>query len=152
MTDRVFRGASGPVVLNRLVWATWLIGPGSYGLAFFCYFVVPEWVYGHSDPGPDLRLACCLPITHLAAGGCTALLALAPGPHRRRAEFRVLLLYWAGLAVWILPAFLGDEVRETVASTLPWLGSRVAVVAALLMPLVALARRVVVHARRARRR
>ena len=129
------------LVSARLLWVTWLFGPASYGLAFVCYVIAPEWFYGYSDPGPDLLLAAIMVMTHLVALTCTVLLLLARGPHWRAAEFWVLLIYWAGIAGWILPAFWLSAGGCAIDPTIPWLCTRVNLVAVVLMPCVGLARR-----------
>jgi hypothetical protein len=110
-------------------------------LAFVCYVVAPEWYYGYSDPGPDLCLAFIMIVTHLAAGMCTLLLLVQRGSHWRAAEFWLLLVYWSGIAGWILPAFWLSADRSAIDPTIPWLCSRISVVSVVLMPVVGLARR-----------
>ena len=132
--------------LARLIWVTWLIGPASYGLAFVIYVVAPEIYYGDPDPGPDLLLACIMMLTHLAAATCTILLLIARGPHWRSPEFWVLLVYWLGIAGFIMPVFWLTDVPGAIDPTVPWFFSRVSVAAVVLMPVVGLARRIKVRA------
>ncbi len=128
--------------LARLLWMTWLIGPASYGIAFFLYVVAPEIYYGTPDPGPDLLLACIMMLTHLAAATCTFLLLIARGPHWRSVEFWILLVYWGGIAGWLMPALWVTDGPGTIDPTLPWFCTRLSVVAVVLMPVMGLARRI----------
>ncbi len=128
--------------LAQLLWVTWLIGPASYVLAFVLYVVAPEIYYGAPDPGPDPLLACIMMLTHLVAATCTALLLIARGPHWRSPEFWILIVYWVGIAGWIMPAFWLTDVPGAIDPTFPWFCSRVSAAAAVLMPVVGLARRI----------
>ena len=126
-------------VSSWLLWWTWLVGPASYGLAYFMYVIAPESFYGTSDPGPDGLLALVMVLTHLVAGVCTLMLIAMP-EHWRAPEFWMLLVYWAGIAGWLMPAFLVTDSRA-IDPTFPWVCTRVSAVAVVLMPAVGLARR-----------
>ena len=130
-----------------LLWGTWVVGPASFGLAFVCYVVAPELYYGHADPPPDPSLGCMMVMTHIVAGTCTVVMLLMRGPHWRAAEFWVLLLYWSGIAGWILPGVWAIAASRTMDPAIPWLCMKVSAAAVVLMPAAGLARRLMVRNR-----
>jgi hypothetical protein len=122
--------------LTWLLWATWCVGPASYGAAFVYCWALPELC----DDPPNVLLACVLMITHLAAGGMTLLLAC----HRsqwRAAEFWLLIVYWFGIGGWVLPALWMEAGSRAIDPTFPWLCTRISAVVAVLMPVAGLASR-----------
>lgn len=133
---------------NWWIWAIWLAGPVSYGLAFIIYVVIPELYYGSSDPGPDLGLGCLMVLTHGAAGVGTLPLLFTRGQHWRRPEFWLLVIYWVGIAGWLSPALLAVTLDAAISPTLPWCCTRVSLVAVVLMPLVGVVRWLAGRARR----
>lgn len=89
----------------------------------------------------DAGLACLMVVTHLIAGALTVGLVFAPGSHRRTAEFWLLLIYWAGIAGWVvIPGIFVGVFSVAIAPALPWACTRVSGVAAILIPLLSLGR------------
>ncbi len=123
-----------------LLWTTWLVGPASFGLAFVGYVLLPEFFYGYSDPGPDLLLALVMVTTHSVAGACTIALVLKRGPHRRTPEFWLIILYWAGIAGWIVPGVFVAATKTMIDPTLPRMCTGVSAAVVVIMPVVGLAR------------
>lgn len=123
-----------------LLWKTWLFGPASYA-SFLLYVRVRSWS-GHPVEEAELGLAgFFVLLAHLYAAACTFLLLAARGRHRRSAEFKLLLVYWLGLAGAVLLPLLclwvaADEI-------VPWIMVVclvVSLVTAVVMPIVWLAK------------
>ena len=92
-------------------------------------------------PGIESMLACQMVVTHLIAGGMTVALVVAEGPHRFSTEFWLLVLYWAGIAGWLLvPILVLGLSSVEMDPTFPGLCTRVSGVVAVLIPLFGLAR------------
>ena len=70
-----------PAVLPvQFFWATWAIGPASYGLAYAYCLARPAMC------DANLMLACVMVLTHSVAGLMTVLLLGGSGAHRGRIE------------------------------------------------------------------
>lgn len=116
------------------LWATWLVGPASYGAALVYCMTYPDRC---NDP-PNLMLACVMVLTHIVALLMTAFLVFVPG-QRRTPEFWGLVLYWAGIAGWILPV-IPLMAGVDIDPRLPGYSVLAAAVAVVLMPLLGVAR------------
>lgn len=135
------RNANLQQFVRGLIWVIWLLGPASYGTVLVVGFWDRWFRLGDADPGPDLRTGCLLLWAHLVAGGGMVGLLLTRGPHWRAAEFWVLLLYWLGLAAWVLPALLSSP-DHAVDPRFAWICMWVCAGAAALMPAVWVGKRV----------
>jgi len=114
------------------LWATWLVGPASFGAAFLYCATFTD----RSIDRTSLLLACGLVVTHVAAGLMTIALAFVPGL-RSAAEFWALMMYWAGVACLLaIPIISGFDPPLAIPVT----GVQVAAGAASLMPLLAVVR------------
>ena len=118
----------------RLFWAAWLVGPATYGAAFVYCWARPEFC----DDPPNVLLAFVLVLMHLAAGAMSVALLFLRGAHWRSIEFWLLMVYWIGIGVWVLPAFSAST--RTIDPAIPWLFTRISAAAVLLIPVVGLAR------------
>ena len=98
-----------PAMYWEWIWLAWLLEPGGF-VAAFLYCSNPPGRCG--DP-PDMRVACSLIVTHIAAGIVTLVLSLPSRSYRRTREFWILVAYWAALAaMFTLASF---AVTESVA-------------------------------------
>jgi hypothetical protein len=111
---------ASPAMSSAWIWLAWLLGPGSWVAAFvFLECSNPDGRYGDL---PDMRVACSLFVTHIAAGMLTLVLSSRSGAHRRTGEFWVLVAYWAAWAA----TFILFEFAEPVAH---WVGMTTVVIA-----------------------
>jgi hypothetical protein len=95
------------------IWLAWLLGPGGFLAAFLYRGSLPE---SRGDL-PDMRVACALMVTHIAAGMLTLVLSFRSGAHRRTREFWILVAYWGAWAAMFLLFWFAESVARWVGFT-----------------------------------
>ncbi|MEZ6035882.1 MAG: hypothetical protein R3F29_00275 [Planctomycetota bacterium] len=114
-------------------WTAWVAGPASFGVALIGS-LASDW----AESTQNFGVACLLGVTHLLSLLFTAFVILVPTPEHQPPKVFALLLYWLGLALWLLPPLVvGSDRWQDIPRWLPLSGMALSAVMTVAIPAIA---------------